>query len=138
MKQWIFALCLCTATLVSAQGEEAQVRKQMALQEASWNAGDIPGFMEHYWKHDSLRFIGGKGITYGWRKTLENYLQAYPDQAAMGTLRFTIETCRQLSPSSIYVIGRWSLQKEKPAGGYFTLLWEKIDGKWRIVADHTS
>jgi ketosteroid isomerase-like protein len=27
---------------------------------------------------------------------------------------------------------------EETLGGYFTLTWRKIKGKWLIVADHTS
>jgi hypothetical protein len=114
------------------------VLNQMKAQESSWNEGKIESFMNYYWKSDSLKFIGKKGITYGWQQTLDNYLKSYPDKATMGTLKFGIKEATQLSPESIYIIGSWELQKEKPVGGYFTLLWKKIDGKWVIVADHTS
>lgn len=118
--------------------DDLRVKSLMVEQERSWNRGDIPGFMEHYWKSDSLKFIGSKGITYGWQKTLDNYLKGYPDKAAMGVLTFKILECTQLSPTAIYVIGKWNLEKEKPSGGHFTLLWRKIEGQWVIVADHTS
>jgi ketosteroid isomerase-like protein len=118
--------------------DDRRVRAAMAEQELSWNRGDIKGFMDYYWKSDSLKFIGSKGITYGWQKTLDNYLKGYPDKAAMGILTFEILECTQLSPTAIYVIGKWNLKKEKPSGGHFTLLWKKINGKWVIVADHTS
>jgi len=29
-------------------------------------------------------------------------------------------------------------KKEGDVGGYFTLLWKKLQSKWVIVADHTS
>lgn len=118
--------------------ETKVVANNMKIQEESWNKGDIPGFMEYYWKSDSLKFIGNKGITYGWQKTLDNYLKGYPNKEAMGILKFTIIENNQLSNTSIYVIGKWELTKEKPVGGHFTLLWKKINGKWVIVADHTS
>lgn len=120
------------------KNETKVVANNMKIQEESWNKGDIPGFMEYYWKSDSLKFIGSKGITYGWQKTLDNYLKGYPNKEAMGILKFTIIENTQLSSSSIYVIGKWELTKEKPVGGHFTLLWKKINGKWVIVADHTS
>ena len=110
----------------------------MSQQEQAWNKADIVGFMKHYWKSDSLKFIGSKGITYGWQKTYDNYVKGYPTKEAMGILKFTIKEATQLSEMSIYVIGQWELTKEKPAGGYFTLLWKKINGNWVIVADHTS
>jgi len=110
----------------------------MEKQELAWNAGDIEGFMKYYWKDDSLKFIGSKGITYGWQPTLDNYKKNYPDKAAMGVLTFEIKTNEELSKTSVFIIGKWSLKKEKSLGGYFTLLWKKIKGEWVIVVDHTS
>ena len=110
----------------------------MDIQEKAWNNFDIQGFMSYYWNNDSLKFIGSRGITYGWKNTLDNYLKGYPTQEAMGILKFTIAEATQLSKNSIYVIGKWELTKEKPVGGYFTLLWKKINGNWVIVCDHTS
>lgn len=138
MVRLIFIFSLFCASLTFGQNDRAMVIAEMEAQQSSWNNGDIAGFMEYYWKSDSLKFIGSKGITYGWQKTLNNYVKAYPDNAAMGILSFGIKECSQLSPTSIYIIGSWELKKEKPAGGYFTLLWKKINGKWVIVADHTS
>jgi ketosteroid isomerase-like protein len=94
--------------------------------------------MSSYWKSDSLMFIGSKGISYGWQKVYDNYVKGYPDRSAMGTLHFTIIEIIQLSPTVIYVVGKWQLEKEKPAGGHFTLMWRKIGGQWLIVSDHTS
>ena len=94
--------------------------------------------MDYYWQSDSLKFIGSKGLTYGWQKTLNNYTKGYPNKDAMGILTFTIIESIQLSETSIYVIGKWELKKDKPNGGHFTLLWQKINHKWVIVADHTS
>lgn len=127
----------CIAS-VTAQQDTAQVLHNMRIQEKSWNTGDIKGFMNYYWNSDSLKFIGSRGITYGWQQTLDNYMKSYPDKTAMGVLKFRIKECTQLSPTSIYVIGSWELEKKKAVGGYFTLLWRRIDGNWVIVADHTS
>lgn len=132
-------LLLMTVQVAFSQTpDEKEVKARMAVQEVKWSEGDARGFMEYYWKSDSLKFIGSKGVTYGWQKTLDNYLKAYPDKAAMGILTFEVLECTQLSPTAIYVIGKWSLKKEKPSGGHFTLLWKKINGEWVIVADHTS
>lgn len=138
----LFFLCLSifafTAFSQKSEGSLALVLENMKQQETSWNEGDLKGFMRHYWNSDSLKFIGSKGVTRGWQKTLDNYLKSYPNKTAMGVLKFSIVASEQLSPESIYVIGKWELQKEKPSGGHFTLLWKKIDNRWLIVADHTS
>ena len=122
----------------TAKNELEQVRQEMNNQVVAWNKGDINAFMESYWKSDSLKFISTAGITYGWQQTIGKYLKSYPTKEAMGILKFTILDAVQLSENSSFIIGRWELEKEKPAGGHFSLLWRKIDGKWRIVVDHTS
>jgi ketosteroid isomerase-like protein len=137
MNRWIFIFFVTFSHYTFSQKAVIRVRENMKTQEEAWNKGDIKGFMEYYWKSDSLKFIGSKGITNGWQKTLDNYLKSYPNKEAMGTLTFTIIEVTQLSKTSIYVIGKWELKKEKPSGGHFTLLWKKIDKKWLIVSDHT-
>lgn len=124
---------------VSAQNHsERAIINAMQKQQEAWNGGNIEEFMAYYWKSDSLKFIGSKGITYGWQKTLDNYKRAYPDKAAMGQLTFTLMEVKQLSKQYVHVIGKWALEKEKPVGGFFTLLWKKVGGCWVILSDHTS
>ncbi len=116
-----------------------ELNNLMLEQQASWNAGNIEDFMKHYWKSDSLMFIGKKGLNYGWQNTLDNYKKSYPDKAAMGRLQFTNLYNKTLSDSSAYIIGKWELFRTLDTlAGHYTLLWHKIDGKWVIVADHSS
>lgn len=138
MKHILLLFILILSLRARTQTGVATVLQAMKEQESSWNRGDIPAFMQHYWNNDSLMFIGSKGVTFGWQKTLDNYLKSYPDKATMGTLKFTIVKSEQLSPESVYIVGKWDLAREKPVGGHFTLLWKKINSKWVIVADHTS
>ncbi len=116
-----------------------QIRAIMAEQEQAWNRGELDAFMQGYWPSDSLRFIGSKGLTYGWNQTLSNYKKGYPDRDAMGILKFTVISIEPLSKRSAFVIGKWHLsRKSGDLSGHYTLLWKKIKGKWLIVADHSS
>lgn len=140
-KKILLSLVLCgQLTLLLAQSrEEQKIRQIMAKQELAWNRFDLEGFMEGYWHSDSLRFIGSKGLTFGWRNTLDNYKRSYPNPDAMGTLKFTILSVELLSGKSAFVIGKWQLtRKQDLLSGHYTLLWRKIKGKWVIVADHSS
>lgn len=137
----LLALLFVSAKFYSQTGHNiaSTIGEIMHLQEIAWNTGEIDEFMASYWNSDSLKFIGKNGITYGWNSTLENYKKSYPDKATMGELNFSIISVEQLSENSCYVIGQWNLIREKGnVGGYYTLLWKNINGKWVIVADHTS
>lgn len=119
--------------------DEREVRDLLERQTKEWNAGDIPSFMNTYWKSDSLMFIGKSGITYGWQKTLDNYKKNYPDMAAMGKLKFQLLEVKRLSTDYFYVVGKWQLTRSiGDIGGIFTLLLRKVGNQWLIVADHSS
>ena len=134
-----FTSLLFSIFSVAQNNTENKIISILQTQDESWNNGDIDGFMQTYWKSDSLMFIGKSGVTYGWINTLNNYKRGYPDTAAMGKLTFTLINIKKLSRKDYHVIGKWHLTRT--AGnlqGHFTLLLQKIKGKWLIIADHSS
>ena len=123
----------------SQTNDEVTIRQVLDSQTESWNKGDIKGFMQGYWKDDSLMFIGKNGIHWGWQTTLENYKKNYPDRAAMGKLSFDIILVKKLSPEYFYVVGKWMLSRSiGDLSGHYNLLFKKINGQWLIIADHSS
>lgn len=135
---FLFASFFSKAQLTETLAEE-QIKLVMKFQQSSWNRGDIPAYMKGYWNSDSLLFIGSKGPTYGYQKTLRNYLLSYPSSEKMGQLTFGFIKIEILSEQDAFVVGTWQLdRKEDVLKGHFSLLWKKIDGQWKIVADHSS
>jgi ketosteroid isomerase-like protein len=113
----------------------------MSNQITSWNNGDIDAYMDFYWKSDSLQFIGSKGLNYGWDTTLMNYKKSYSSKEKMGELEFSNLNCKDLENNSFLINGKWHLKRNdelKDLKGYYTLIWKKINGQWKIVYDHSS
>ncbi|MEL6865957.1 MAG: nuclear transport factor 2 family protein [Bacteroidota bacterium] len=144
MRFAVYFLLACCFTLpidLMAQKEQdniEEVRQALERQAERWNAGDIEGFMEDYWKSDRLQFIGQDGITYGWKATLERYQKSYPDKATMGKLSFDILDITQRGRKVISLAGTFLLERKSgDLNGHFLLIWKKIKGRWVIVADHT-
>lgn len=135
-----FTTLMLVIALSKAQSkEELLIRNVLLTQQTAWNKGDINTFMQGYWNNDSLMFIGKSGITYGWKKTLENYQKGYPDTAAMGKLQFEFIEIKRLSPEYYFVAGKWFLTRTiGNINGSFTLLFKKIHKRWLIVKDHSS
>ena len=118
---------------------ETTVLNTLDMQTDCWNKGDLDCFMQGYWKSDSLKFIGKKGLNYGWQTTLDNYKKSYPNREAMGQLKFEIKSIEELSGSIIFVVGKWHLERSiGNLEGHFSLVWKEINGKWVIIADHSS
>jgi hypothetical protein len=140
MKRIIFLIALFFSLIAFSQTNgELTIRKVLDGQIKAWNKGDIEGFMQGYWKNDSLMFIGKSGINWGWQTTLENYKKNYPDTAAMGKLSFNIILVKKLSPEYFYVVGKWMLNRSLgDLSGHYNLLFRKINGQWLIIADHSS
>lgn len=135
----LFIFLLACVFSFGQSGDEIRIRQSLSKQTESWNKGDIEGFMETYWKNDSLMFIGKNGINHGWDATLANYKRAYPDTTAMGKLSFDIIQVKQLSPEYYFVVGKWMLERTiGDLSGYYNLLFKKIKGSWYIIADHSS
>jgi hypothetical protein len=117
---------------------KTDIRNSMDAQIESWNSGDLEGFMQPYWKSDSMRFIGKSGVNKGWETTLNNYKRGYPDKATMGTLEFDILSIEKISDDHAMVIGKWTIFRSDTVSGHYSLIWKKIEGAWKIILDHSS
>jgi ketosteroid isomerase-like protein len=141
MRKTFFSLvCILGFIFLHAQSsDEAAIKNVIGKQAEAWNKGNIEEFMKGYWQSDSLMFIGHGGITYGYTNTLNGYKKTYDSPDKMGTLFFSGITMTQLCADYYFVSGKWFLKRSAgDIGGYYTLLFHKMDGRWLIVCDHTS
>lgn len=115
---------------------EAGIRLVMQQQETAWNNHDLEGFMEGYWKSENLKFYGASGLTLGWEQTLANYKKRYPTKSETGTLNFVINDISKIEGDNYWVMGKYHLKRDiGNADGIFIIIFKKIDGAWKIVAD---
>lgn len=153
MKKFIlaFGLALITYTCISVRADVGDVTvvestdydtaktailKVMKDQEIAWNNGDLEGFMQGYWKSDSLKFYGSNGLTKGWQNTLDNYKGGYPTKAETGTLNFVINDISRIENDNFWVMGEYHLKREVgDANGVFIIIFKRINNEWKIVAD---
>jgi len=120
---------------------EQGIKHVLLSQVEAWNKGNIEGFMQGYWNSPDLTFISGSDITKGWEPTLERYRKNYQQGGnEMGYLEFQDLTIDLLSRRAAVVTGRWGLTMStgKHPHGFFTLVFKRMPGGWKIVQDHTS
>ncbi len=129
-------LLLAEQTLAAPTDEIVQMLKG---QEEAWNRGDLDTYMQGYWNSEQLRFVSNGKFRLGWEQTRAAYRKNYPNKEVRGQLSFTIKDIKMLSDTAAIVVGRWDLCREKDAPtGVFSLLVEKMDGRWVITLDHSS
>lgn len=143
----ILFLVLCSVVYLSCAAQKGTTQSDdktailnvMAAQEKAWSENDLEGFMQGYWKSDSLKFYGSNGLTKGWQQTLDNYKAGYPTKDHSGTLTFEIDDISKIEANSYWVMGRYFLKRNVgDANGNFLIIFKKIDGEWKIVADMSS
>lgn len=137
---WLCTLLSLTNLKAQSNKDADTIMQLLTTQIAAWNRGDIDQFMVGYWQSDSLMFIGKSGLNQGYQTTLNNYKKGYPDRSAMGTLKFDILKIKRFDKKHYFVVGKWHLTRPEKGdlGGHFSLVFEKIKGKWVIIADHSS
>ncbi len=95
--------------------------------------------MSLYWNSENLTFSSGGDVTRGYQATLQRYKERYPTTEKMGKLAFTQLEFLPLGDSVMQVLGVWQLDRQEDSmGGRFTLVFQRIAGRWQIVHDHTS
>ncbi|MEQ6123112.1 nuclear transport factor 2 family protein [Pseudotenacibaculum sp. MALMAid0570] len=133
---FIFLIALHSCTTSTEKEDTATILSIIKNQEKAWSNHDLEGFMQGYWKSDSLKFYGSSGLTYGWNKTLEGYKKRYPTKEHTGTLVFKVNDITQIESNSYYVMGEYHLTRVVGnANGVFMIIFKKMDGEWKIVAD---
>ncbi|MFT5168746.1 MAG: hypothetical protein ACI8P3_003991 [Saprospiraceae bacterium] len=135
-------LLFCPLLLISCMPKTTEKEDKeiilsiMKAQQQAWSDYDIAAFMDGYWKSDSLKFYGAGGITYGWEQTLANYHKRYPSKEHTGTLNFKIIDLSKIDTNSYYVMGEYHLVRTVGnADGIFMIIFKKINGEWKIIAD---
>ena len=144
MKKLILVIC----TLILSQTGFSQTTEQedkeailavLKAQRLAWSDNNMEAFMEGYWKSDSLKFYGRNGVTYGWDNTLDRYKQAYPTPDHTGILSFKINDISKITDDAYYVMGEYHLKRTVGnATGIFMIIFKRIDGAWKIIADTSS
>lgn len=124
--------------VIDVTADEAAIRQVIDAAQIAWNNGDLEGFMESYWKSDSLQFYSLRGENKGWQATLDGYRESYSDRALMGNLHFDILSVSPIADSVYIVLGRYKVTRiDRVLEGAFTLIFKRKDGKWVAVYDHT-
>ena len=63
MKHLFILLVVLLSFAAAAQsGNDRAIRRLLQQQTEAWNRGDLEGFMQTYWKSDSLMFVGRNGV----------------------------------------------------------------------------
>jgi uncharacterized protein (TIGR02246 family) len=105
----------------------------------AFNAGDLEGHVEVY--DESVTYMTQAGPRLGPATIVSSFRARFleagrPTQA----LREEETSIRFLSPDSALMAGRYVLSggRAPDSTGWFTLVWLRTEGAWKVVHDHSS
>ena len=122
----------------------AELEAMLARAAVNWNRGDLDAFMADYLPSDSTTFIGGSGLLRGPAAIRASYAPLFTGRAVRDSLSFAILDVDPLAPDVVNLIGQYTLARRVAgrdsvtARGPTSLLVRRVDGRWRIVHDHSS
>ncbi len=128
-------LSSCSQT-ASSESDLAAIRTILEEQQAAWSNHDLEGFMQGYWKSDSLTYYSRGKVSQGWQATLDKYKKGYPTPAETGNLKFKIAKIEEINKDAYWVMGEYHLTRQAgDTNGTFMIVFKRINGEWKIVAD---
>jgi uncharacterized protein (TIGR02246 family) len=130
------------ATAPNATTSDAQQVYQVLLKMLDrWNAHDIEGHLEVYWKSPELLVVVDSEQFNGWQQLHSSYINGYPDRNSMGYISPARIQVKLLKPDLALALTWWSItfpnSKQKVVGNT-TMNLQKFDDGWKIVAAHSS
>jgi ketosteroid isomerase-like protein len=119
--------------------DDAAIRTALDGMARAWNAADLPGHVAPYL--DSAAFMTGNGPIRGRARTAESLQRSFwRDGRPTRALRFERIVTQALGERHALVTGRFVLGGADAAerAGWFTLVWVRTPGGWRILHDHSG
>lgn len=132
-------LCLLiSVTSFADESVDESIIAQLRIQQDAWNNGDLNVFLSIYAPDEGLVVVGSDVILTGIDNVRERYEAAYGTSESMGQLVFELNDLYLIDDNHAWVLGSWKLTHDgSESSGLFTTLWQKNDGVWLIIRDHT-
>jgi hypothetical protein len=106
-----------------------------------WNAHDIEGHLDAYWKSPELLVVIDSEQVNGWQQLHDSYIRGYPDRSAMGFVEPGRIQVRLLKPDLALALTWWTINfpsSNQKVVGNTTMNLQKFGDDWKIVASHSS
>jgi hypothetical protein len=153
----ILLLCLCLPMMAqdqrgwlfdslgpnsgAAKPDAQQVYEVLLKMLERWNAHDIEGHLDVYWRSPGLLVIVDSEQFNGWQQLHDSYINGYPDRNSMGFITPARIQVKLLKPDLALALSWWSVSfpstKQKVVGNT-TMNLQKFNDVWKIVASHSS
>lgn len=146
------ALAACAPTVAAhyTPSADARVRAHdeivtmLGRAAANWNRGELDAFVSDYLPDSETTFIGSRGVLRGPDAIRAAYAPRFAPGGVRDSLSFEVVDVDPIAPDALNVIATYILARHVngrdsvTARGPTSLVMRRVDGRWRIVHDHSS
>ena len=121
--------------------DDQQVYEVLLKMLDRWNAHDIEGYMQVYWRSPELLVVVASEQFNGWQQLHDSYVNGYPGATSMGFILPKRIQVRLLKPDLALALTWWSVSfpsSKQEVVGNSTMNLQKFNNGWKIIASHTS
>jgi uncharacterized protein (TIGR02246 family) len=121
-----------------------EIVAMLARSATRWNRGDLDAFVADYAPDSGTTYIGSRGILRGPAAIRAAYAPRFAPGGIRDSLSFQLVDVDPLGPDVLNVIATYILARRVggrdsiTARGPTSLVMRRVDGRWRIVHDHSS
>ncbi|HEU4641088.1 MAG TPA: SgcJ/EcaC family oxidoreductase [Gemmatimonadaceae bacterium] len=118
----------------------AEIAAMLDRSARAWNRGDLDAFVDDYLDSDRTTFIGRRGVLHGRAAIRAVYAPRFAPGGVRDSLSFEQLEVDSLAPGVAHVLAYYVLSRgdSTVARGPTSLVMLRVDGRWRIVHDHSS
>jgi hypothetical protein len=135
-------IALVGALLIAAQGPSPvdQATAALTAQAAAWNKGNVEEALGLYCDRPDMTWVSRSGVTRGFQAFAEGMRKDFKDPQRMGVMQFRLLDSRPLGRGQALTTIRWEITRagSRIMGGVSTQLWQRCDGRLRVVLEHAS
>lgn len=121
-----------------------EIVAMLAHSASNWNRGDLDAFVNDYLPGAETTYIGSRGVLRGTDAIRQAYAPRFAPGGIRDSLSFELMDVDPLAPDVVNVIATYILARHVGARdsvtsrGPTSLVMRRVDGRWRIVHDHSS
>ncbi len=104
-----------------------------------WNAHDLDGYLDCFWKSPLLVVISDAEVHFGWEDLAASYRRGFVDFAKMGTVTLTRAQIRMTTQDTAIAVTSWTVSfPARKVSGLDSNQLRKFPDGWKIILTHAS
>ncbi|MBV9491724.1 MAG: hypothetical protein JO069_18685 [Verrucomicrobia bacterium] len=106
-----------------------------------WNAHDLEGYLDCFWRSPALVIVEEGNVINGWQDFHDRSVRGFNRPESMGQNSVTRVQVRMMTPDLAFVLTHWSLGfagSSHLVVGVDSAYMQRVDGVWKIINGHTS